>query len=270
MVLQTVTIGRNSSQQVTLIFIEINAADVSPGLDFLSSRKRGFEAYERGNHFAGRSTKQSGLSTGIERSHCCRAGSHGREGCQCPQPPYRGYEMNHTLQAAYLAVLLSAGSALGADAPRANVQLTMLTMVNPQALALWDITNNSQDEAGNLDAKKINAASWSKLLKTGKALEKGGRTLATSSGVIAAAPGAKLQDEDNTGTSKAAEVQRYLDAKPAEFRKRAEELQKTGTSIVEAATKHDTKKLAELSDSLNEVCEDCHKVFWHPQQSGNK
>jgi hypothetical protein len=178
--------------------------------------------------------------------------------------------MNRMMQSAFLAALLIAGSALGADAPRANVQLTMLTMVNPQALALWDITNNSQDDTGNLDAKKINAASWSKLLEIGKALEKGGRTLATSSGVIAAAPGAKLQDEDNAGTSKAAEVQRYLDAKPAEFRKQAQALQKIGTGITEAATKHDTKKLGELSDSLNEACEDCHKVFWHPQQSGNK
>jgi len=173
-------------------------------------------------------------------------------------------------QSVFLAALLARGSALGTDAPRANVQLTMLTMVNPQALALWDITNNSQDEAGNLDARKIKAASWSKLLEIGKALEKGGRTLATSSGVIAALPGAKLQDEDNTGTSKAVEVQRYLDAKPAEFRKHAQELQKTGSDTIEAATKHDTKKLAELSDSLNEVCEDCHKVFWHPQPSGNK
>jgi hypothetical protein len=65
-------------------------------------------------------------------------------------------------------------------------------------------------------------------------------------------------------------VQRYLNAKPAEFRKHALELQKTGAGIVEAATKRDGKKLAALSDSLDEVCESCHTIFWYPQQNGGK
>ncbi len=178
--------------------------------------------------------------------------------------------MNDVMKSALLAGLLVVGSALGADAPKTNLQLTMLTKVNPQGLALWDITNKSQDDNGNLDGRKLTPASWAQLLEIGKALKEGGKALATSSGVIVALPGAKLQDEGNTGASKAADVQRYVDAKPAEFREHAQELQKTGAAIVEAAAKHDVKKLAALSDSLDEVCESCHKVFWYPQQSGQK
>jgi hypothetical protein len=178
--------------------------------------------------------------------------------------------MNDMMKSALLAGLLVAGSALGADAPKTNLQRTMLTKVNPQGLALWDITNKSQDDNGNLDGKKLTAASWAQLLEIGKALEEGGRTLATRSGVVAASPGSKLQDEANTGASKAADVQRYVDAKPAEFRRNAQELQKTGAAIVEAVAKQDVKKLAALSDSLDEVCENCHKVFWYPQQSAQK
>ena len=136
--------------------------------------------------------------------------------------------MNDVMKSALLAGLLVVGSALGADAPKTNLQLTMLTKVNPQGLALWDITNKSQDDNGNLDGRKLTPASWAQLLEIGKALKEGGKALATSSGVIVALPGAKLQDEGNTGASKAADVQRYVDAKPAEFREHAQELTEDG------------------------------------------
>jgi hypothetical protein len=171
----------------------------------------------------------------------------------------------------WLAGLVAvATGVIAADETKANLQLTMLTKVNPNALALWDATNKAQDDNGNLDPKKLNADAWSRIVDMGKAIEEGGKALASSNGVIAAAPGAKLQDESNPGASKAADVQRYLNAKPAEFRKHALELQKTGAGIVEAATKHDGKKLAGLSDSLDEVCESCHTIFWYPQQNGGK
>ncbi len=169
-----------------------------------------------------------------------------------------------------VGLVAAAAGAVGADESNVNLQLTMLSKVNPNALALWDATNKAQDDNGNLDAKKIDAASWAKLSQMGKALEEGGKMLATSNGVIAAPPGAKLQDENNAGASKAADVQRFLDAKPAEFRKHALELQKTGTGIVQAVAKRDGKKLSELSNSLDEVCETCHVVFWYPQQGSGK
>ncbi len=178
--------------------------------------------------------------------------------------------MNDLMKSTLVAGLLLVGSAHAADATKANLQLTMLTKVNPQALALWDIGNDAQDDQGNIDARKINAATWAKLEELGKAIEEGGRTLATSGGVIAAAPGAKLQDEAAPGSSKAADVQRYVNSKPAEFRKHAMNLQKTGAGIAAAAAKHDGKRLTQISNELDQVCEDCHMQFWYPQQAAPK
>lgn len=161
---------------------------------------------------------------------------------------------------------LQMGAVQSAETPAANLQLIMLTQVNAQGLALWDITNNAVADSGDLDPKLITADKWAKLLEIGKALEQGGKTLATSSKIIAAAKGSKLQDEGNQGASTAADVQRYLDAKPAEFRKHAVALQKTGADVIQAATKRDTKKLNEVAGNLDAVCEDCHVVFWYPQQ----
>ena len=174
--------------------------------------------------------------------------------------------MNKFNFAVLVAGLTLITTVLAADAPKANLQLTMLTKVNPQGLALWAITNDALDDAGNVDGKKVTATQWKALLEIGKGLEEGGRTLATSNGIIAAPPGAKLQDEANEGAAKAADVQRYVDAKPAEFRKHALSLQQTGASVTAAATNRDARKLSTVSASLDEVCESCHVIFWYPNQ----
>lgn len=160
------------------------------------------------------------------------------------------------------------GAALAADAPTANIQLTMLTQVNPQGLAFWEITNQAPDDNGGVDGSKLTSAQWAKLVEIGRAIEAGGRALGTNR-VIAAAPGSKLQDESNEGAAKAPDVQRYVDAKAALFKSQALQLQKTGAAIVTAATKRNGKQLGELAGSLDGVCENCHVAFWYPQQRTN-
>jgi hypothetical protein len=174
--------------------------------------------------------------------------------------------MNAFNRAMFVSALVVTINAVAADAPKANLQLTMLTKVNPQGLALWDITNNATGDDGLIDAKLMKPADWTTLMELGKSLEEGGKALASSSGVIAAPPGAKLQDEGNPGASTAADVQRYLDAKPGEFRKHALTLQKTGAKVVQAAKTHDVNAVGEVANALDGVCEDCHVVFWYPQQ----
>jgi hypothetical protein len=170
----------------------------------------------------------------------------------------------------FRTICLVVGLAVGgvvqaADAPKANLNKTMVTQVNPQGLALWEITNAAIDQNGDLAASKLTAASWAKLLKIGSALQRAGQSLAASPGITAALPGTKLQDEENPGSAKAADVQRYLDAQPEEFRKHALDLKKTGEDVVQTAKKHDVKHLAVIAEALDGVCESCHLIFWYPK-----
>ncbi|MGD9842383.1 MAG: hypothetical protein AB7F79_10160 [Steroidobacteraceae bacterium] len=170
------------------------------------------------------------------------------------------------LMRAVVVCMVAVGSVMAADAPETNLHLIMSTKVNPQGLALWEITNGALSDDGTFDAAKLSAAQWAALLPIGKSLEESGRILATSKQIIAAAPGEKLQDEGVAGASTAADVQRYIDAKPVVLRNHAMELQKTGAGVIEAAKKRDAKQLSDLSNSLDEVCEGCHVTFWYPQQ----
>jgi hypothetical protein len=177
------------------------------------------------------------------------------------------------------AILLLAGSTVAAGAPTAggakaarpdaataNVQLAMLGQVNPQATALWDITNDAMDDAGALSAARLKAAHWKRLLAIGRALEGSGRALRTARTIVAAPPGAKIADEGPPGVSRAADVQRFIDADTATFRSRSARLEQAGASVVAAARKRDTKALQDLADHLDAVCKDCHVQFWNPQR----
>jgi hypothetical protein len=174
--------------------------------------------------------------------------------------------MNTFTRTMFLSVLLTTFVANATDLPKTNLHWTMLTKVNPNGLALWDITNNATGNDGLIDAKLVKTEDWARLVEIGKALEEGGKALSSSAGVVVAAPGSKLQDEDNPGASTAADVQRYLDARPAEFRKHAQQLQRTGAKVIQSAKARDTKTLGEVANSLDAVCEDCHVIFWYPQQ----
>src|SRR5215831_6946325 len=141
----------------------------------------------------------------------------------------------------FLLGCIIASSVNADEVAKVNLQTTMQTKINPQGLALWDITNNAQDDKGNLDPKKLTAAKWAKLSEIGASLEEAGKMLATAKGITAAAPGTKLQDETTPESPKAVDVQRHLDAKPDVFRQHAQELQKTGVDVVAAAKTHDAK-----------------------------
>jgi len=159
--------------------------------------------------------------------------------------------------------------ALAAEAPPLDVHTAMLTRVNTQGLALWNITNKAIADDGSLDPGKLTTANWLQLGEIGKALQNAGRDLARAQKPMAAPPGAKLQSEDNAGST-AADVQRYLDARPIEFRRHALQLEHIGAGVVAAATRRDPKKLGDMANSLDGVCEGCHMIFWYPEQGKRK
>ena len=104
-----------------------------------------------------------------------------------------------------LFAIIVCGRAMPADVPPASVQQIMQTQVNPQGLALWDITNKVLDDRGYLDGSKLSPAAWEQLLAIGKALQSGAATLAGSQHPRVAPPGGKLQYEGSKGALAKAE-----------------------------------------------------------------
>jgi cytochrome c556 len=80
----------------------------------------------------------------------------------------------------------------------------------------------------------------------------------------------KIPNEEIAGAADAQAVQGYIDAKPKIFQSRARTLEAAANELIAAASAHDSAAYSRVSNALDEVCEQCHKGFWYPEQSKKK
>ena len=162
---------------------------------------------------------------------------------------------------------LLAMSALAASTPTPpNLHAQMKNVVAVQAQVIWDIGNKALGDDGNPVASKLTAADWNQLVVAGGKVKESAQTLASAQHVMAAAPGQKLQDEENPGASDAKTVQRLLDSNPKAFSAFAAAMASNMDGLVAAARARDLTKVNDLSGTLDQICEQCHKQFWYPNQ----
>lgn len=163
--------------------------------------------------------------------------------------------------------LIFASAYAGSPAAPPNLHELMKNVVAVQAQAIWDVGNNAINADGNPDPSKVKAADWARLLSAGGKVKQVAQRLAQADHVMAAAPGQKLADEGTApGVFGAKEVQKAIDADPKVFSAFAQALAVSMDQVVAAAQAKDAAKLFDVSGRLDQVCEDCHKQFWYPEQ----
>jgi hypothetical protein len=158
-------------------------------------------------------------------------------------------------------------SACAKKEPPPILQVAMSQTVAPQAQVLWDVSNKATNDNGDPDGSKMTAEQWTQLATAGETLRAMAQKLADADKLTAAAPGVKLQGEENPGSSNAAQVQGFLDKDMAAFKAHAAKLATTSGDFAAAAKAKDAVKLADVSGKLDAVCEACHMQFWYPQQA---
>src|ERR1044072_9357878 len=104
------------------------------------------------------------------------------------------------------AMLVAAYEVHSAAAP-ADVHDLMKNVVAVQTQIIWDVSNGSQDDQGNLDASKMSAADWNKISDAPGKVRQASQTLAKADHAIAAAPGVKIEGDGSEGVAGAKQVQ---------------------------------------------------------------
>jgi hypothetical protein len=171
----------------------------------------------------------------------------------------------------YATLALASLSSLAAcqrfDAKKAeptNLHETMKAVVAPDAQILWDFSNLAIDDAGRPSAAKLTPANWDGFQRASARLLTAANHLADSEEIVVARTGEKIQDEGTPGAWGAGDVQKAVDANPEQLRQHARTLAQTANQFVVAGKAHDVVKVATLADTLDQVCDACHKQFWYP------
>lgn len=164
------------------------------------------------------------------------------------------------------SALIAMGALAAGTAAPPNLHALMKNVVAVQAQVIWDIDNKSLGDDGNPAASKLTAADWNQLVAAAGKVKEGAQALASAEHVMAAAPGQKLQDEGNPGASDVKTVQRLIDSNPKAFSAFATAMATSMDGLVAAARARNIAKTNDLSGALDEICEQCHKQFWYPNQ----
>lgn len=160
-------------------------------------------------------------------------------------------------------VALSAIAATSGTAP--NLHEQMKNVIAVQTQVVWDISSKVLDDNGNPDASRLKAADWSQIIAAAGKVRDASQVLA-SGPVMVAAPGQKIQDEGTPGAFGAKAVQGVIDANPKAFSAFSLAMAGSMSEIIATAQARDAKKLDAAAGQLDQLCEQCHKQFWYPNQ----
>jgi len=157
-------------------------------------------------------------------------------------------------------------AACGPKAPQPTVHASMTEVIAPQAQTIWDITNRAYNDTGDgLDPAKISASDWTQLQQAGRQIRERALLMAKEKKLVAAAPGVKIEGEEDPAEPGARQVQGYIDANPKGFAEHARELAAAAEKVETAAQARDVGPVFQIAGSLDGVCDGCHSRFWDPE-----
>ena len=170
--------------------------------------------------------------------------------------------------AGLVALLAACQQQGGSEMPAQPVNLheQMKNVVSVQAQVLWDISNRLLLTDGPATADLIPAADWDKMGVAAARMGEAARAIGNAKKLVVVQPGVKIDDEGDPGAWSGAQVQRAIDADPAQFKAHAQRLQESAATFTAAVKAHDAAKLSQVAGELDEVCEACHKQFWYPDE----
>ena len=147
----------------------------------------------------------------------------------------------------------------------ATIQDLMVSEVDPSADALWESVATIVTEGKVEELQPRTDAEWAQVRRYAITLTEAGNLLVMP-GRRLVAPGKKLEDEGVLGVLTAAESQKAIDSRPAEFVQWGHSLHDAGEQMLAAVDARSIQGMIDAGEQLDAVCEGCHMTFWYPNQ----
>lgn len=171
-----------------------------------------------------------------------------------------------TLAATLLLALAGCGKQAAAKPeplfkPTASIQEIMVSIIDPNADDVWNSVASISTAAGTEDKQPHTDEEWATvrrhavtLLEATNLLLIEGRRVAPE-GASTSSVKAELSPD---------EIQKNIAAKRADFVQHAHELHDAAQQAVAAIDAKNAEELVRVGGKIDQVCEECHKQFWYP------
>jgi hypothetical protein len=137
----------------------------------------------------------------------------------------------------------------------------MLGIVDPAADHIWESIGTEVSAAGIVEHRPRNDEEWKEERRQALMLVEAGNLLMVP-GRKVAADGHK---SENPGIElEAHEMEELMKKDPGTFLKRAKEFQDVAIQQLKAVEAKDIDGLLKYGGEIDTTCENCHKVYWYP------
>lgn len=147
--------------------------------------------------------------------------------------------------------------------PTSTIRELMDAIIDPSADDVWNAVKTTMTATGTEEAAPVTAEDWANVrrgaIRLGEAanlLMMPGRHMAHP-GEKSATPGVELEPH---------EMEALVDQNRALWDERSKALHDVTLQILKAADAKDAKRLFDVGDRLDSVCEGCHRQFWYPNE----
>jgi hypothetical protein len=166
-----------------------------------------------------------------------------------------------------LAPLASRASHSAVPAPSDGTQATMKdimeTMIGPVAETLWSVATTVSTPDGFVEKRPETDEEWEEVEREAASLVEAAELLLVKDrpvakpGTRSATPGIELEPE---------QIASLLDRDFETWSRLVHELEDTAQLYIETAEARATEQLLEDGDKLNTACENCHEIYWYPEE----
>jgi cytochrome c556 len=148
-----------------------------------------------------------------------------------------------------------------------TIQELMRSSIDPAADGVWNAVSTSITVAGVEEKQPHSNEEWAVVRQSATALINAAIRLGEE-GLPVAVKGTK---SENPGIEESPEeVQKLIDANPKGFSQHAQKLRASAEEALAAIDAKNPTALLEAGGRIDEVCEQCHKTFWYPNQFKSK
>ncbi|MES1988527.1 MAG: cytochrome c [Pseudomonadota bacterium] len=145
--------------------------------------------------------------------------------------------------------------------PLVTVQEVMASIVDPNIDPIWNSVSTVSTKEGTVDKQPQTDEEW-KVLKNHALTLLEVPNLLVIEGRKAAADNASTSSHSSELTT--AEVQKGIDTNRSDFNQHAHDLQDAIKQVIIAIDAKNPEELVKAGGKVDQVCEQCHKQFWYP------
>ena len=147
--------------------------------------------------------------------------------------------------------------------PSSTFQDVMDSVVAPSADYVWNAVATTVDKKGTHTSAPHTDNDWHEFRRRA--------VLLVEAANLIAVPGRRVASGDKAVADQqpldVAKIQQRLDTQHDALVGFAGALRDISQKLVQTADKRDVASITDLGGTLDEVCEDCHKVFWYPEEA---